>query len=288
VAQLSTQAPLTRTKQAPGRSGRGSRQRKGEAQQATAAGLDLLRVLGWLVLHDVTVPGDPDLAIDHVLAGPSGVYVVDTVNWSGAIHAQEHLLTVGGVDRGDALAEVTAAADAVRGLLDGIPVVPLLCFERLEAVAGFVSDVALCASENILDLLTGQPEILDPRAISRASKALTSGFAGDAASDQAQAPAAVASIVSPPVAPVHAQPTTPTDEAGRVAAFARSTEVVDPAPSDAPAAPPAAPSAAVAEVVEKPKARRRGLLRSRGSRRTPAVPEPALTGTGPTEVAPPA
>jgi hypothetical protein len=269
LAELSTQAPLTRTKHSTGRSGRGSRhQRKGEAQQATAAGLDLLRVLGWLVLHDVTLPGEADAAVDHVLAGPSGVYVVNTVSWSGAINAQEHLLTVGGTDRTDALAEVAAAADAVRGLLDGIPVAPLLCFERLEAVAGFVSDVALCASENILDLLTSQPQILDARAIGRTSRALTSGFATDEPEANgtppvAKAPPTAAAVVPPPVAlvvepvvePVVEEPTAPVvttaEDAARVETFGRLMGMTEAAP--------------VTEVPEQPR-RRRGLLR--GSRRT--------------------
>ena len=86
MAELSAHAPMVRGRGAGGR-GKGSRsaQRKGEAQQATAAGLDLLRVLGWLVLHDASVPDEPDGSIDHVLAGPSGVYVVNTVGWSGPI-----------------------------------------------------------------------------------------------------------------------------------------------------------------------------------------------------------
>ena len=79
MAELSAQPRLARTRDVQGSSKRGPRgsQRKGEAQQATAAGLDLLRVLGWLVLHDVTLPADPatrepEVLIDHVLAGPSG------------------------------------------------------------------------------------------------------------------------------------------------------------------------------------------------------------------------
>src|SRR3954451_18850022 len=85
---------------------KGPRSRKGEVQQATAAGLDLLRALGWLVLHDVVMRRDSDTTVDHVLAGPSGVYVVNTVSWSGPIAAQEGRLSVGGVDRGAALTEV--------------------------------------------------------------------------------------------------------------------------------------------------------------------------------------
>ncbi|HEX2894378.1 MAG TPA: nuclease-related domain-containing protein [Marmoricola sp.] len=179
MAELSAQPRPARSRDVQGRSTRSARgpQRKGEHEQATAAGLDLLRVLGWLVLHDVTIPADPangvaEVAVDHVLAGPPGVYVVNTVSWSGPIAAADGVLTVGKTDHSDVLVEAAAAADVVRTLLGGTPVAPLLCFERLEAVAGVAGDVALCASENILDLLTSQPQILDGAAVAQASARL--------------------------------------------------------------------------------------------------------------------
>jgi hypothetical protein len=178
MAELSAQPRPSRTRAVPGGPRKGARgsQRKGEAQQATAAGLDLLRVLGWLVLHDVDLPGDEPLGVDHVLAGPSGVYVVDTVTWSGPVHAAGDVLTVGKIDHSDALVEIAMAADAVRTLLGGTPVAPLLCFERLESVVAVAGDVALCASENILDLLTSQPQILDSSAVARASRSLSAAL----------------------------------------------------------------------------------------------------------------
>jgi hypothetical protein len=177
MAELSAHAPSVRGRGAGGR-GKGSRsaQRKGEDQQATAAGLDLLRVLGWLVLHDASVADDPDCSIDHVLAGPSGVYVVNTVGWPGPISVRDDVLMVGSTNRSEALTDAAAAANLVRRLLGAIPVAPLLCFERLESVTGVVGEVALCASENILDLLTSQPEILDPAAVARASRSLSAAF----------------------------------------------------------------------------------------------------------------
>src|SRR3954447_4572527 len=183
MAELSAHAAPARPRDVPGGARKAARPRKGEAQQATAAGLDLLRALGWLVLHDVVMRRDSDTTVDHVLAGPSGVYVVNTVSWSGPIAAQDGRLSVGGVDRGEALTEVATAADDVRALLGEVPVAALLCFERLEAVAGVAGDVALCASENILDLLTGVPEILDSAAVAAASHVLVTAFR--AASDNA-------------------------------------------------------------------------------------------------------
>src|SRR3954453_23659825 len=128
MAELSAHAPPARSRDVPSVR-KGSRSRKGEVQQATAAGLDLLRALGWLVLHDVVMRRDSDATVDHVLAGPSGVYVVNTVSWSGPIAAQDGRLSVGGVDRGEALPDVATAADDVRALLGEVLVAALLCFE---------------------------------------------------------------------------------------------------------------------------------------------------------------
>jgi hypothetical protein len=111
-----------------------------------------------------------------VLAGPSGVYVVNTVGWPGPISVRDDVLMVGSTNRSEALTDAAAAANLVRRLLGAIPVAPLLCFERLESVTGVVGEVALCASENILDLLTSQPEILDPAAVARASRSLSAAF----------------------------------------------------------------------------------------------------------------
>src|SRR3954453_12642840 len=113
MAELSAHAPPARSRDVPSVR-KGSRSRKGEVQQATAAGLDLLRALGWLVLHDVVMRRDSDATVDHVLAGPSGVYVGATVSWSGPITVHDDLLSVGGVERSEALAEVSRAADDVR------------------------------------------------------------------------------------------------------------------------------------------------------------------------------
>src|SRR3954470_4181755 len=234
MAELSAQAPVPRTK-GGGRTRRvlRHRQSKDDVQQATDAGLDLLRVLGWLVLHDVVVPGDPDggqeaAIVDHLLAGPSGVYVVNTVKWPGPIEVKEHALVVGKVDHADDLAEVGAAADAVRAVLHGIPVAPMLCFERLEPVTGVVADVALCASENILDLLTHQPVIVDDAAFAKASRMLGSVCRPDARRPEASGGSPRARVRSrpakdadpaEPVLVAEPSPVDPADETTRVATF---------------------------------------------------------------------
>jgi hypothetical protein len=251
------------------------RQRKGEAQQATAAGLDLLRVLGWLVLHDVAVPGDDARAIDHVLVGPAGVYVVDTVTWPGAVTVTDSVLVVGGTDRAGDLAAVIAAADAVRGLLGGVPVVPMLCFERLEPIAGVVADVALCASENILDVLTSQPALLDSGAIGQASRTLTSGIA--------TLPQPPRTVIPEELQPIDLPPAVGDRVSGEVVPIETFARLMGATTTDAPA-PPAQQVPRPPEVVAPPEVvpipdegdgRKSRLWGRRGSRRTAKKAEPA-------------
>ena len=128
----------------------------------TGAGLDLLRVVGHLVLHDVTVPGHFGLVLDHVIAGPSGVYVVTMISHDGHLTITEDLLVCDRTPLTDAVADASDAASAVRTLLGAAPVLPLLCFDRTEDLAGVVGDVAVCSAENVLELLTGQPDVMTP------------------------------------------------------------------------------------------------------------------------------
>lgn len=135
-----------------------------DVQHATDAGLDLLRVIGRLVLHNVTLPTHPATVFDHVVAGPSGVYVINTVLRKGSVSVAGGVLVCAGTAMTEDVEEVAGAAGLVRELLGGAPVAPILCFQRNAEVAGVVGDVAVCSTENILDLLSGQPNVLESAA----------------------------------------------------------------------------------------------------------------------------
>lgn len=92
--------------------------------------LDLLRVHGWDVVHDVRWPGRPRANIDHLAVGPGGILIVDAKNWSGAVSVRHGALRQNGRRRGGQTDGVARAADAVAGLLDlpwALHVVPVLC-----------------------------------------------------------------------------------------------------------------------------------------------------------------
>jgi hypothetical protein len=39
-----------------------------------------------VVFHDLAVPGNASASVDHLVIGPSGVFVIDSKQWSGSVH----------------------------------------------------------------------------------------------------------------------------------------------------------------------------------------------------------
>jgi hypothetical protein len=60
-------------------------QRGAHGERHTARLLDRLTRDGYVVLHDLAVPGSP-ANLDHLVIGPSGVFVIDSKQWTGSIH----------------------------------------------------------------------------------------------------------------------------------------------------------------------------------------------------------
>jgi Nuclease-related domain len=60
--------------------------RRGAAgERRTARLLDRLTRDGYVVFHDLAIPGSP-ANVDHLVIGPSGVFVIDSKQWSGSVH----------------------------------------------------------------------------------------------------------------------------------------------------------------------------------------------------------
>lgn len=121
--------------------------------------------------------------IDHVVVGPSGVWVVDTqpdagrvtVHDVGTLLRPERRLFVAGRDRSSLAADLGWQIRAVRAVVadDSVPVIPALCF--LSAQWGLFPKperfrgVWVCWPERLADLIT-VPGALEPpqvRAIAR-------------------------------------------------------------------------------------------------------------------------
>jgi Nuclease-related domain len=60
-------------------------QRGAAGERQTARLLDRLTRHGYVVFHDLAVPGAP-ANVDHLVIGPSGVFVIDSKQWTGSVH----------------------------------------------------------------------------------------------------------------------------------------------------------------------------------------------------------
>ncbi len=93
-------------------------------ESRTAALLGSLSSFGFHMLHDRRWPGSSSANIDHLVVGPSGVFVIDTKSWSGEVTVDEQGLWQGQACRDDVLESVQRLADLVRDGLTGLGLPP--------------------------------------------------------------------------------------------------------------------------------------------------------------------
>jgi hypothetical protein len=60
-------------------------QRGAAGERHTARLLDRLTRDGFVVFHDLAMPGSP-ANVDHLAIGPTGVFVIDSKQWTGSVH----------------------------------------------------------------------------------------------------------------------------------------------------------------------------------------------------------
>jgi Nuclease-related domain len=109
--------------------------RGAQGERRTARLLRRLHRDGYVVLHDLAVPGSP-ANVDHLLIGPSGVFVIDSKQWAGRIHQGADGLVWHNHYRLDrTLATVRWEAELLGELL-GIPAAPLLCVHGAHVQGG--------------------------------------------------------------------------------------------------------------------------------------------------------
>src|SRR5512132_1488505 len=61
-------------------------QRGAHGERRTARLLDRLTRDGYVVFHDLGVPGKTSANVDHLAIGPTGVFVIDSKQWTGSVH----------------------------------------------------------------------------------------------------------------------------------------------------------------------------------------------------------
>jgi hypothetical protein len=104
-------------------------------ERQTARLLDRLGRDGYQVLHDLAMLGSP-ANVDHLVVGPSGLFVIDSKQWSGTVHQGADGLVWHNNYRLDrTLATVRWQAETLGRLL-GIPVAPLICVHGAHVQGG--------------------------------------------------------------------------------------------------------------------------------------------------------
>jgi hypothetical protein len=101
-------------------------QRGAQGERHTARLLDRLGRDGYVVLHDLAMP-DSTANLDHLVLGPSGVFVVDSKQWTGQVHqSSDGLIWHNHYHLDCLLGSIRWQAETVGRLL-GVPVAPLVC-----------------------------------------------------------------------------------------------------------------------------------------------------------------
>jgi len=95
-------------------------------ERQTARLLERLGRDGHVIFHDLAMPDSP-ANLDHLVVGPSGVFVIDSKQWTGSVHQSADGLVWHNHYRLDrTLATIGWQAETLGRLL-GVPVAPLVC-----------------------------------------------------------------------------------------------------------------------------------------------------------------
>jgi hypothetical protein len=129
--------------------------RQAEAQRRTAGVLAQLEQEGWLVLHDVALPGW-SASLDHLVIGPTGAWAIES--WRHRAGSPRHELSW----------KAPAVADSL--VATGIPVRPVLCSQVVVRPPGRsrVQGIPLVARRRLPELLRRGSRV-EPSQVQRAS-----------------------------------------------------------------------------------------------------------------------
>jgi hypothetical protein len=101
-------------------------QRGAHGERQTARLLDRLDRDGYVVFHDLAMPDSP-ANLDHLVIGPSGVFVIDSKQWTGSVQQSVDGLAWHNHYRLDHTLETIRWEALSLGRLLGVPVAPLIC-----------------------------------------------------------------------------------------------------------------------------------------------------------------
>jgi hypothetical protein len=135
-------------------------QRGAQGERHSARVLDRLTRDGFVVFHDLAVPGS-DANVDHLVIGPSGVFVIDSKQWTGNVHQGADGLVWHNHYRLDRTLEAVRWEAQMVGRLLGTRTAALLCVHGAHVQGGGLDTqgVAIVPAGRLGDAL-GQDRVL--------------------------------------------------------------------------------------------------------------------------------
>ena len=110
-------------------------QRGAKGERHTARLLRRLHRDGYVVFHDLAVP-DSDANVDHLVIGPTGLFVIDSKQWTGSVHQSADGLVWHNHYPLDRTLETVRWEAATLGRLLGTRTAALLCVHGAHVQAG--------------------------------------------------------------------------------------------------------------------------------------------------------
>jgi len=131
--------------------------------------LVLLERYGWVVLHDLAIPGSR-ANIDHLLIGPGGVFIIDSKQYRGRLQLDPTgRLWHGRYPLGPALQAVSFEADHAAQVLPdpGVVVRPIMAIHGAQVPWGKVlmDGIPVVPAKRLPSMLRALPTVLEPERV---------------------------------------------------------------------------------------------------------------------------
>ena len=149
-----------------------------QGEQKVAGVLTALSALGYEVLHDLDIGRGN---ADHVVVGPTGVFVIETKDWGGRFYPRAGKLMFNQRPAGEVVAQVRAAALVVRTRLEvagvDVQVQPVIASTRAKVYRSplRLGYVTVAEADHLPEFVARQETSLDQATISDAIAAILEG-----------------------------------------------------------------------------------------------------------------
>jgi hypothetical protein len=150
--------------------------RRAESELRTRHALEELPGREWSIIGDLHWPGGRYGHVDHVVVGPSGVYVIDTQPWHGTVSVYGGHLRHDGRVEDAVVTRMTQAAEAVALLVPGVPrtlVKPVVVVPTEDQVYEKIGGVRIIDTATLVPALEARQHAMSTHQVTRATQQLT-------------------------------------------------------------------------------------------------------------------